>query len=51
LQVSHHPQVSALHATDQKANIEIIVFHSPLPKFVGKTKTSPHSHAMLCSLA
>ncbi|XP_045814596.1 oxysterol-binding protein-related protein 4C-like [Trifolium pratense] len=34
-QVSHHPQVSAFHATDQKANIEIIVCHFPVPKFVG----------------
>jgi hypothetical protein len=47
LQVSHHPQVSALHATDQKGNIEIILCHSPLPKFVGK-QTSPYSYVMLC---
>ncbi|AES92259.1 oxysterol-binding protein-related protein 4C isoform X2 [Medicago truncatula] len=34
-QVSHHPQVSALHATDRKGNIDITLCHSPLPKFVG----------------
>ncbi|KAF2309712.1 hypothetical protein GH714_004750 [Hevea brasiliensis] len=34
-QVSHHPPVSALHATDEKENIEMIWCHNPVPKFYG----------------
>ncbi|KAI5445996.1 hypothetical protein KIW84_014004 [Lathyrus oleraceus] len=34
-QVSHHPPVTALHATDQKENIEIIWCQRPVPKFYG----------------
>ncbi|CAA2950485.1 Hypothetical predicted protein [Olea europaea subsp. europaea] len=34
-QVSHHPPVTALHATDEKENIEMIWCHSPIPKFCG----------------
>ncbi|XP_061361671.1 oxysterol-binding protein-related protein 4B-like [Gastrolobium bilobum] len=34
-QVSHHPPVSALHATDEKENIEMIWCHFPVPKFTG----------------
>ncbi|CAA2950482.1 oxysterol-binding protein-related protein 4B-like [Olea europaea var. sylvestris] len=34
-QVSHHPPVTALHATDEKENIEMIWCHSPIPKFYG----------------
>ncbi|KAA8522705.1 hypothetical protein F0562_009133 [Nyssa sinensis] len=34
-QVSHHPPVSALHATDEKDNVEIIWCHYPVPKFHG----------------
>ncbi|XP_028774089.1 oxysterol-binding protein-related protein 4B isoform X2 [Neltuma alba] len=34
-QVSHHPPVSALHATDEKENIKIIWCNRPLPKFHG----------------
>ncbi|KAI9112508.1 hypothetical protein K1719_016431 [Acacia pycnantha] len=34
-QVSHHPPVSALHATDEKENVEIIRCLRPLPKFHG----------------
>lgn len=34
-QVSHHPPVSALHATDDKENIEMIWCHNPVPKFHG----------------
>ncbi|KAK4257726.1 hypothetical protein QN277_007280 [Acacia crassicarpa] len=34
-QVSHHPPVSALHATDEKENVEIIWCLRPLPKFHG----------------
>ncbi|XP_027921827.1 oxysterol-binding protein-related protein 4C-like isoform X1 [Vigna unguiculata] len=34
-QVSHHPPVSALHATDSKENIEIIWCNSTSPKFTG----------------
>ncbi|XP_073010495.1 oxysterol-binding protein-related protein 4C-like isoform X1 [Typha latifolia] len=34
-QVSHHPPVSALHATDQKDNIELIWCHNPVPRFHG----------------
>ncbi|KAK7303927.1 hypothetical protein RJT34_14847 [Clitoria ternatea] len=34
-QVSHHPPVSSLHATDEKENIEIIWCQFPVPKFNG----------------
>ncbi|KAJ4709256.1 Oxysterol-binding protein [Melia azedarach] len=34
-QVSHHPPVSALHATDEKENVEIIWCQHPVPKFYG----------------
>ncbi|GLT28700.1 hypothetical protein SLA2020_036120 [Shorea laevis] len=34
-QVSHHPPVSALHATDEKENLEIIWCQSAVPKFYG----------------
>lgn len=34
-QVSHHPPVSALHATDEKENIEMIWCQYPVPKFYG----------------
>ncbi|KAL0287823.1 UNVERIFIED_CONTAM: Oxysterol-binding protein-related protein 4B [Sesamum angustifolium] len=34
-QVSHHPPVSALHATDEKQNIDVLWCQSPLPKFHG----------------
>ncbi|KAG5011960.1 hypothetical protein JHK82_024135 [Glycine max] len=35
LNASHHPPVSALHATDEKENIEIIWCQYPVPKFNG----------------
>jgi len=35
LQVSHHPPVTALHATDEKENIEITWSQQPVPKFYG----------------
>ncbi|XP_054807441.1 oxysterol-binding protein-related protein 4C-like [Prosopis cineraria] len=34
-QVSHHPPVSALHATDEEQNIEMIWCQQPSPKFCG----------------
>ncbi|XP_059460467.1 oxysterol-binding protein-related protein 4B-like isoform X2 [Corylus avellana] len=34
-QVSHHPPVSALHATDEEENVELIWCHHPSPKFNG----------------
>ncbi|XP_061361963.1 oxysterol-binding protein-related protein 4C-like [Gastrolobium bilobum] len=34
-QVSHHPPVTALHATDEKENIEMIWCQQPVPKFYG----------------
>jgi hypothetical protein len=34
-QVSHHPPVSALHATDESENVEMIWCHHPTPKFYG----------------
>ncbi|XP_003595047.3 oxysterol-binding protein-related protein 4C isoform X2 [Medicago truncatula] len=34
-QVSHHPPVTALHATDKKENIEITWSQQPVPKFYG----------------
>ncbi|KAJ7979418.1 Oxysterol-binding protein [Quillaja saponaria] len=34
-QVSHHPPVSALHATDEKENIEAMWCQQPAPKFYG----------------
>ena len=35
LQVSVNPPVSALHATDEKENIEMIWWQQPVPKFRG----------------
>ncbi|PON48939.1 Oxysterol-binding protein [Parasponia andersonii] len=34
-QISHHPPVTALHATDEKENLEIIWCQHPVPKFSG----------------
>ncbi|KAF5749386.1 oxysterol-binding protein-related protein 4B [Tripterygium wilfordii] len=34
-QVSHHPPVSALYATDEKENVETIWCQNPVPKFQG----------------
>ncbi|ONK69502.1 uncharacterized protein A4U43_C05F23610 [Asparagus officinalis] len=34
-QISHHPPVSALHATDTEENIEFIACQNPRPKFYG----------------
>lgn len=34
-QVSHHPPVSALHATDEEQNIELICYYQCVPKFYG----------------
>lgn len=34
-QVSHHPPVSALHATNEKDNIEMIMCQYAIPKFNG----------------
>lgn len=34
-QVSHHPPVSALHATDEEENVELIWCHHPSPTFHG----------------
>ncbi|KAL6189031.1 hypothetical protein ACLB2K_040421 [Fragaria x ananassa] len=34
-QISHHPPVTALHATDEKSNIEMIWCQHPNPKFYG----------------
>ncbi|RDY10901.1 Oxysterol-binding protein-related protein 4B, partial [Mucuna pruriens] len=34
-QISHHPPVTALHATDEKENIEMIWCQQPVPKFNG----------------
>ncbi|XWS28138.1 hypothetical protein CRYUN_Cryun25bG0039800 [Craigia yunnanensis] len=34
-QISHHPPVSALHATDEEQNIELISCHHCVPKFYG----------------
>ncbi|KAL0916649.1 hypothetical protein M5K25_014177 [Dendrobium thyrsiflorum] len=36
-QVSHHPPVSALHATDEEERLELIWCHFPVPKFHGKS--------------
>ncbi|CAN1340435.1 Oxysterol-binding protein-related protein 4C [Linum perenne] len=34
-QVSHHPPLTALHATDELNNLEILCFHRPVPRFLG----------------
>ncbi|CAN6452695.1 unnamed protein product [Victoria cruziana] len=34
-QISHHPPVSALHATDEKRGVEFIWCHTALPRFTG----------------
>lgn len=39
-QVLHHPSVSALHATDETENIEIIWCQYPAAKFNGKNMSS-----------
>ncbi|KAL5128481.1 Oxysterol-binding protein-related protein 4B [Glycine soja] len=47
LQVSHHPPVFSLHATDDKENIEMTWCHSPVSKFNGtlvETKLKLHNH-------
>ncbi|KAG0482099.1 hypothetical protein HPP92_010183 [Vanilla planifolia] len=36
-QVSHHPPVSALHATDEVEKLELVWCHCPAPKFHGKS--------------
>ncbi|RDX84004.1 Oxysterol-binding protein-related protein 4C, partial [Mucuna pruriens] len=47
-QVSHHPPVSALHASDDKENIEMIWCHSPVSKFNGTTiETKVHGKRKL----
>ncbi|KAK7329753.1 hypothetical protein VNO77_23930 [Canavalia gladiata] len=47
-QVSHHPPVSALHATDDKENIEMIWCHFPVPKFTGTSvETKVHGKRQL----
>lgn len=35
LQISHHPPVSALHATDEKENLEMLWCQQPKAKFYG----------------
>ncbi|XP_024024223.1 oxysterol-binding protein-related protein 4C isoform X3 [Morus notabilis] len=34
-QISHHPPVSVLHATDEKENLELLWCQHPVPKFFG----------------
>ncbi|XP_077238517.1 oxysterol-binding protein-related protein 4C-like isoform X2 [Tasmannia lanceolata] len=34
-QVSHHPPVTALHATDEKENVELIWCQNPIPRYHG----------------
>ncbi|KAG4976495.1 hypothetical protein JHK82_035836 [Glycine max] len=46
--VSHHPPVSALHATDDKENIEMTWCHSPVSKFTGTSvETKVHGKRQL----
>ncbi|KAK3221354.1 hypothetical protein Dsin_008379 [Dipteronia sinensis] len=47
-QVSHHPPVSALHATDQDQNVEMLWCQHPLPKFRGAwVETEVHGKRQL----
>ncbi|PIN16796.1 Oxysterol-binding protein [Handroanthus impetiginosus] len=47
-QVSHHPPVTALQATDEKENIEMIWCQSPIPKFYGThVETEVHGKRQL----
>lgn len=47
-QVSHHPPVSALHATDDKENIEMTWCHFPVSKFNGTSvETKVHGKRQL----
>ncbi|CAK9182365.1 unnamed protein product [Ilex paraguariensis] len=47
-QVSHHPPVSALQATDEKDNLEMIWCHYPVPKFQGiSIETEVHGKRQL----
>lgn len=34
-QVSHHPPVSAMYATDEERNLRLMWWHKPVPRFVG----------------
>ncbi|KAL5771575.1 hypothetical protein ACOSP7_015729 [Xanthoceras sorbifolium] len=47
-QVSHHPPVSALHATDENENVEILWCQHPVPKFHGAwVETEVHGKRQL----
>ncbi|GAV63090.1 LOW QUALITY PROTEIN: Oxysterol_BP domain-containing protein [Cephalotus follicularis] len=47
-QVSHHPPINALHATDEKENIQIIWCPHAVPKFYGTTvETEVHGKRQL----
>ncbi|KAM1302085.1 hypothetical protein ACFX2H_013044 [Malus domestica] len=47
-QVSHHPPVTALHATDEKENLEMIWCQHPTPKFYGTSvETEVHGKRQL----
>ncbi|XP_073290408.1 oxysterol-binding protein-related protein 4C-like [Primulina huaijiensis] len=47
-QVSHHPPVAALHATDETENIELLWCHSPVAKFNGsRIETEVHGKRVL----
>ncbi|KAJ8750759.1 hypothetical protein K2173_015940 [Erythroxylum novogranatense] len=42
-QVCHHPPVTALHATDEEENTDMVWCHHPLPRFLG-TKVEAEVH-------
>ncbi|KAI3440128.1 uncharacterized protein J3R85_003984, partial [Psidium guajava] len=47
-QVSHHPPVSALHATDDREELEMIWCQHPVPRFYGtKVETEVHGKRQL----
>jgi len=49
MQISHHPPVAALHATDEKENIEMIWCQRPDPKFNGISLYSSFSRLLSIS--
>ncbi|XP_048132960.1 oxysterol-binding protein-related protein 4C-like isoform X2 [Rhodamnia argentea] len=51
-QVSHHPPVSALHATDDREELEVIWCQHPVPRFYGTSvETEVHGKRQLKLLA
>uniref|UniRef100_A0A7N0ZUL9 Uncharacterized protein n=1 Tax=Kalanchoe fedtschenkoi TaxID=63787 RepID=A0A7N0ZUL9_KALFE len=46
-QVSHHPPVTALHATDEKDNVEVLTCQHPVPKFYVSNETGYETYYVI----